>query len=81
MGGGVTTIRRDHLDGPFGQIEAPIDDEHARAGAGEEDGGGTAVADAVSGGATSGDNRHLPRQSGVIDALPVLGHGPASCRG
>jgi hypothetical protein len=41
------------------EFEAAINDEHACAGAGEEDCRGTSIADAVTGCATSGDDCDL----------------------
>ena len=57
---------RDHLHRALREAAVAIDDDDLRPGLREEDRGGAAVADAVTGGAAAGDDRDLARESPVV---------------
>ena len=66
MRGGRAAFLRDHGNRALGQRRVAVYHEHLGAGAGEQDGGRAAVADAVARGAAAGDDGDLAVEPAVV---------------
>ncbi|MGY4435404.1 hypothetical protein ACVWWO_007881 [Bradyrhizobium sp. F1.13.1] len=73
LAGDVTAMRRgraafgcDHLDGSFSELELAIGHQNFGAGAGQQNCGRAAVANAVARSAAAADQRHLAGETGIV---------------
>ena len=67
---------RDGLHGVLGERKLPVHHDHARAGLGEQDGGGAAIADTVTRRPATRHDRDLARESPVVPCVEI--HAPSS---
>jgi len=76
-GEGVVAFGGDHLGGAFGQFQVAVYDCDLGAGAGQEQGGGAAVADAIANGTAAGDDGDFAGEAFVF--VGIEGHGGTNC--